>query len=179
MNYDNHEQDTLMVEENTPFDADALHDDYMASQGNMTKISLSDFKSTENLGAFNTLKEEMEWGTSIDPEFIINKNCPYYKFFSVSASETKNLHLNKDILNYIYNHFENYILDTHIPSNFVGATNAKETYLFHLLKRDSQNSKLTHDPETGYKATYNRITINYGKLPYTTEELDAKLNSLL
>ena len=172
------EQYDAMTEENTPFDAEALHDNYMSSHGDRTKVSRSDIKSAENQSAFKALTEEMDWGTPIDLEFIIDNRCPYYKFFSVSSSETKRLYLNRQIINYIYNHLEDNNAGS-IPTDYVGATNAGENYTLHLLKRDRQNGKLVYDAKKGYYATYNRITINYGSLLYDTpEELYAKLDSL-
>lgn len=175
MSYTDEEHNALM-EENTPFDGDALHDEYVSSHTNLIKAS--NMATLENESAFGALKEEMNWGGKIDLEFLLENNCPYYRFFSVSASETMKLHLNREIANYIYKYLESNVLEANIPTDFVGATNAKESYLLHLLKRDRQNDKLSYDPETGYKATYNRISINYGKLPYTLDELAAKLSSL-
>ena len=174
MSYTEEQYDAL-VQENMELDKDTLHDEYMSSHTNLRPIS--NMAISENRGAFEALKEEMDWGTPIDLEFIINNRCPYYKFFSVSESETKSLHLNKEIINYIYNYIENNNL-SNIPTDYAGAQNAGENYILHLLKRDSKNGKLSYDHETGYKAIYNSITINYGRLPYTPEELDAKLNSL-
>jgi len=158
---------------------DALHDEHVSSHTNLKPIS--NMEIHENKDAFRALKEELDWGTPIVIDFTIRNRCPYYKFFSTSAQETKSLHLNKQILNHIYNYFEGHNIGN-VPTDYVGVETGTNLYLLHLLKRDRQNGKLSHEPWMGYKAIYNNITINYGQfnmIPYTTpEELYAGLDAL-
>ena len=97
---------------------------------------------------------------------------------SKSPPIRRTLYLNKDIANYLYNYFESGVLGTVLPSSYIGAQNVKENYVLHLLRRDRQNGKMFYEPKIGYNASYHLVSIHYGHLPYTPEELDAKLNSL-
>ena len=162
----------------------ALHDELLSSgeevfYGNpatFRKLSLIELQFSDNAKMFTTLKDWIEEKSLVSLDFGIEEGCPYYQLDTTPIKQK--LYHNKEILNYLYNYFENGVLSTVLPSSYMGFQNAKENYLLHLLKRDRQNGKMFYEPETGYKADYHLISINYGHLPYTPEELDAKLNSL-
>jgi len=169
----------------TDDEIDALHKEFLQNSGEdilygnhrtFKKISLSELKFSDNRDVFDTLIDFIEKKSFITLEYGIEEKCPFYKL-STSSIKRK-LYLNKEILNYLYNYLENNILGESLPSNYNGAQNANENYILHLLKRDRKNRKMFCNSETGYKADYNRITIVYGHLPYTLEELNTKLDSL-
>jgi len=142
---------------------------------NLEKVSLEDLRFGYNAEAFAILKDWIERKSIVSFNFGIDKGCPYYQINTTSTKQR--LYLNKEIVRYLYNYFENGVLGLVRPSSYDGVRNATENYVLHLLKRDRQNGKMVYEPETGYRAEY-IVPVNYGHLPYTSEELDAKLNSL-
>ena len=138
-------------------------------------ISTKELRFSENDETFFTVMDWIKKESPMTFDFGIAEGCPHYQFKMTPYKQR--LYHNKEILNYLYSYFESGILNTAFPSSYKGAQNAKENYVLHLLKRDRRNGKLTFD-ETGYKAVYHQVTIHYGHLPFTPEELNAILDSL-
>jgi len=175
MDYTDEELDDMMQEAELSSD-----DDGYVNLAAMKKLSADEaqiaLKFGQNWESFAMLKSLMEKKSPVSLNFGIDEGSPYYQFETPPAKWI--LYLNKDIVRYLYNYFESGVLSLVRPSSYDGVPNATEKYVLHLLKRDRQNGKMVYEPETGYRAEYIGMSVNYGHLPYTPEELDAKLNLL-
>ena len=142
------------MEDYTQEELDAFQEDYLLNSGEkivyedhatFKKVSLADLRFSNNAEAFSTLKSWIEEKSFITLDFGIENGCPYYRLNTTPIKQK--LYHNKEILNYLYDYFENGVLNTVIPNNYIGAQNAKENYVLHLLKRDRQNGKMFYDNE--------------------------------
>lgn len=115
-------------------------DTFFGDPNSMKPVSFAELKFSDNAEVFNTLKGWLERGSLVSVSFGIEEGNPYYELNT--QPNKKKLYLNKEILNYIYNWFEKNSLDAPIPKDYIGAKNATEQYLFHLMKRDRNNEKL-------------------------------------
>lgn len=139
-------------------------------------VSLADMKFSDNENVFGIFKNEINRQNVLHIKFGIDDGTCYYQL--TYNSKDYRLYLNKLIVNYIYQ----WLISGEIasaPTTSEPDKNMGEQYRLHLLKYDRQNNFNHYDSKTGeYKSIFKKGSINYGKLPYTPQELDAKLKSL-
>jgi hypothetical protein len=107
----------------------------------------------------------------------IQEGLPYYQ------TELHKTRIKIFITNEIYKQIHNYLKYGTTPDKFPDVDNVyknmDENFILRHFKADNANNVTTYSDTTKeYKAKYNHGIINYGQLPYTKEELKAKLNSL-
>lgn len=166
MNYTSNELDTFQ---------DMMQDAF--STTDMQPASLVDLTASENDDVFYQLDELVSQNKNLTLTFGNNKGMPFYKVM-ISEDKSRTLYLNKDINRYIYSYLREGKRGNAQELTSVHK-NANENYLLRLIKFDRENGAIRYNDKTKeYKAVYQHGTINYGELPYSTEELIAKLTEL-
>ncbi len=133
--------------------------------------------ASDNGDVFYRIDEMVADKKNLSLSFGNKKGIPYYKV-AVSDDETVTLYINQEIIKYLYA----WLRDGKrigVPEFTNIHKNATEKYLLYLIRFDRQNGAMRYNEKTReYKAIYPHGTIHYGQLPYTTQELIEKLNSL-
>jgi len=139
-------------------------------------------KITHTANAYEGLIDfVMKRGKSIDCSIGVdlenNWGIPYYR--CALSGFNPRIFITKEIRQQLYNYLINGIIPNKMPDVKGLYTNVDENFILRCFKEDRENKATTYNAETKeYKAKYPHGVINYGQLPYTTEELVAKLNSL-
>ena len=142
----------------------------------VTNIKLA-LTTSENWEHYESLVNLMKDKSFLTLSLGLNDGLPYYQ--TKLHGIQRNIYITKEIRRQIYNYLRNGIVPDKMPEVYEVYNNVDETFILHHLKTDKKNNATIYNTETKeYKAKYQRGTINYGKLPYTTEELVTKLNSL-
>jgi hypothetical protein len=119
-------------------------------------------------------KEPLSLTMGIEPNFGV----PYYQ--TETNGVTKNIYITKEICKQIYAYLKNGTISYKIPNVDDISYNKDEDFIWRLLKIDRANKVTSFTTSTKeYKAVYPNGTINYGKLPYTRNELKGKLDTLV
>ena len=119
-------------------------------------------------------KEPLSLTMGIEPNFGV----PYYQ--TETNGVTKNIYITKEIYKQIYAYLKNGTISYKIPNVDDISYNKDEDFIWRLLKIDRANKVTSFTTSTKeYKAVYPNGTINYGKLPYTRNELKGKLDTLV
>jgi len=107
-----------------------------------------------------------------------HEGLPYYQ---TELQERKVIvYITKEIYQQIHNYLKNGVIPDKMPADDdIYNVLKNENFILHHLKTDHANKVTTFSETTKeYKAKYNHGIINYGVLPYSKDELKAKLNSL-
>lgn len=150
--------------------------DWVSNQ--RVSVDVTDFITANNKEYFNQIKEIFASGNVYLNCGIHKMNIPYYESHDPFTGKTVTLFLNKDIISYILIYLQQGIISDKNPDVLKIDKNINEDYILRLIKKDRQNEATRYNNDTGYKAVYPYGIINYGKLPYTVEELIKKLDSL-
>jgi len=141
-----------------------------------------EFKISNNYEHYDNLMEyvmnmQQPLELSIGLDLYRNIGLPYY--IAKIDNFKKKIFITKEIYFQIYDYLKNGVIPDKMPNVENVYKNQNENFILLHLRVD-KNNKVTHySPETKeYKAKYPHGVINYGQLPYTTDELVAKLNSL-
>jgi len=138
------------------------------------KVALMTSDNWEN---YNYLFELMINKQSLSLLIGIKEGLPYYKFELHEMPIT--VFITKEIRRQIYNYLKDGVIPDKMPNVSDVYSNMDETFILHHFKKDFENNVATYSETTKeYKAKYNHGIINYGVLPYSPDELKAKLNSL-
>jgi len=107
-----------------------------------------------------------------------NYGVPFYQ--TKIKGITKTVYITKEMYKQIYAYLKNKTISYKIPNVTDVSNNRNQDFILRLLKVDKANNVTRYTTTTKeYKAVYPNGTINYGKLPYTRNELEGKLNSLV
>lgn len=103
----------------------------------------------------------------------------YYEFEDVNNVKRR-LYLNSDIVDFVITYLMCGNKRSYYPKINNIDKNVDEAYILRLFKSDrDRNVGRYNTVSQEYKAVYQYGRINYGTFPYTTAELDEKLNKLL
>jgi len=143
-----------------------------------TPLAQLESKIADNWKVFNALIDfSMKKGRLVDLSIGINLGIPFYSC-KIMGYRPK-IYITKEIRQRIYDYLINGIVPDELFEIKDVYRNVDENFILRCFKEDRENKATTYNAETKeYKAKYKYGTINYGQLPYTTDELLAKLNSL-
>lgn len=159
-------------------DYEVMQDVMEASYHDLKPKSLSSLLTSDNDVVFDLLDSQIKTGKTLALSCGIESKMAFYSFITDNEDKRK-LYLNKEIVLYVTNYLVNGEKGTKMPNVYQIDEEVDETYILRLIKFDRQNRATHYTQSTQeYKAIYTHGTINYGKLPYTTEEMIAKLNTL-
>ena len=147
--------------------------EYLLSEQNIILFELT----SNNEEYYNSLVELMKNKQSLSLLVGIQEGIPYY---ATELHETlKPIFITPEIYKQIHHYLKEGIVTEPIAETSDIYMDKTETFILQHLKIDGANGKTTCSRSTNeYKATYPNGVINYGKLPYTIDELTAKLDSL-
>lgn len=149
-----------------------------ALDANMRPISLLNLKTSDNDRILEIAEGLISAGENLSITFGYDEYLPFYDI-ELPKGGKQRLYLNKEIVKYILGWIKDGEQGFKVSAPLNVHENDSEKYMLSLLKHDRQNGATHFNKTTGeYKAIYPNGTINYGKLPYSPEELITKLNSL-
>jgi len=133
--------------------------------------------TSENFENYRELVIFMENKPSLSLLVGINRGLPYYQ--TELHGRQVRIYITKELRRQIYNYLRNSVIPNELPDVDDVYKNMDENFILYSLKIDRKNNAMCYDETTKeHKAEYKNGTINYGQLPYTTEELKAKLDTL-
>jgi hypothetical protein len=138
--------------------------------------SLLNLKTADNPEKFKEVDYLISKGENLTLQFGIDNGLPYYKI-NVSPERKVTLYLNREIVQYIYSWIKDGVRLPKAPNTWDVQKNANERYMLFLIKRDF-NNKVLKGTNTNPNSFYPNGTINYGELPYSRDELIAKLEAI-
>ena len=149
-----------------------------AQFGELKAISLSDLPTIDNETASSMLFLLMEKTQYLDLICRTASCMVYYEFEDVNNIK-RQLYLNPDIVDFVLCYLLNGRKRSTYPNISNIDKNVDEAYILRLFKRDrDRNVGRYNTVSKEYKAVYEYGRINYGTFPYTTAEVDEKLNQL-
>ncbi len=152
----------------------AMEDAYYNTR---TAMSMADMLISDNEDTYLSLHDKINAGETLSLAFIIKEKLPCYEF-EVNGKK-KHLYLNNGIIQHVLKWLMNGDKSPSRMNIMEVDKDVDETYTLYQIKRDRQNNAARYNSTTDeFKAIYSNGTINYGKLPYTKDELAAKLDSL-
>ena len=136
--------------------------------------------TSENWELYENLLTLMKNKQVLELSIGLKDGVPYYQ--TELHGIQKQIYITKEIRLQIYNYLINGVIPAEMPEDddvFNVFNKMDESFILYHLRADKNREATRYNPETKeYKAIYKHGTINYGQLPYTKEELVAKLNSL-
>jgi hypothetical protein len=159
------------------FNDDARYEDSYDDIVSKKTISMAEMRISENFEHYSELLTLMRNKQPLTLAMGIEEGLPYYQT-ELHGKQVK-IFLTKEIYQQILNYLKNSIIPDKMPEVFEVYKNINENFILRSFKADNANRVTTYSPQTKeYKAKYPNGIINYGQLPYTTDELKAKLISL-
>ena len=144
-----------------------------------TQLEFKIFNNEEhyyNLRAY-IMKKQQPLDLSIGLDMDRNWGLPYY--IAKIHNAPMKIFITKEIYLQIYDYLKNGVVPDEMPNVEKVYKNQNENFILLHLKVDRKNEATRYNAETKeFKAIYKNGIINYGQLPYTTDELVAKLESL-
>lgn len=157
---------------------ESMMDAENAQFGELKAISLSDLPTIDNETASSMLFLLMEKTQYLDLICRTASGMAYYEFEDVNNIKHQ-LYLNPDIVDFVLCYLLNGRKRSTYPNISNIDKNVDEAYILRLFKRDrDRNVGRYNTVSKEYKAVYEYGRINYGTFPYTTAEVDEKLNQL-
>lgn len=167
-----------MNEEDYYGEAD-YYDEPDSTVGEAKPLSLEDLKYSQNDEAFDNLRDMVFRNQKAVLHFVIENGVARYNLESQGAS-AKKIFLNKEIAQAVYEVLKNGKSTTPVKDWYAVDKNANEDYMLRLIKRHQQYGVIRYrKPTEEIVAVYPNGEINYGKLPYSLDELKEKLNKLV
>ena len=141
-------------------------------------LSWEDIKYSQNDEAFDNLRDKIFHKQKAILNFQIENGVVRYNLQS-EGDGAKKIFLNKEIAQAVSEILKDGKPTTAINDWYAVDKNADEDYILSLIKKAQQDGAIRHRQSTGeIVAVYPYGEINYGKLPYTLDELKEKLNTL-
>ncbi len=174
MNYSDEELDTLQQENYFK----ELEQDAYQSAKPMMPANLIDLKTSDNPEKFQQVDHLISKGEHLQMTFGIDNGLPYYKI-KVAPNREVSLYLNKEIIQYLYSWIKDGVRLPKAPNTWDVQKNVNEKYMIYLMKRDRELNFLRfYESSQRHMSLYPKGIIHYGELPYTTDELNAKLDAI-
>ena len=150
-----------------------------AQFGELKAVPASALLTIDNETASNMLFLLMEKAQYLDLACRVKSGMAYYEFEDVNNVKRR-LYLNSDIVDFVITYLMCGNKRSYYPKINNIDKNVDEAYILRLFKSDrDRNVGRYNTVSQEYKAVYQYGRINYGTFPYTTAELDEKLNKLL
>ena len=157
---------------------EAMMDAENAQFVELKAVSWSDLPAIDNETAFSMLLLLMEKTQYLDLICRAASGMAYYEFEDVNNIK-RQLYLNPDMVDFTICYLQNGRKRSNYPNISNVDKNVDEAYLLRLFKHDrDRNVGRYNTVSKEYKAVYEYGRINYGTFPYTTAEVDEKLNQL-
>ena len=146
-------------------------------EGEIVANPMLALKTSENWERYESLLDLMKNKSSLTLSLGLDGGVPYYR--TELQGRQVNIYITKEIRRQIYDYLIKGIIPDKMPEVYEAYNKMDETFILHHLKIDRENKVTRYKEETKeYYAKYPNGIINYGQLPYTTDELITKLNSL-
>ncbi|MCD7969076.1 MAG: hypothetical protein LUF87_01820 [Alistipes sp.] len=160
------------------FTDDDFQDMMLDANVPMKNLTMADLVTSDNARNYDIFLDLVIENKHLDINFGIRDGMPYYKI-ALPDDRYATIYLNKEIIHDVLNWIARGVKSRTVNDAFNIHRNANDNYVLHLIKYDRAQGATRYNKATGeYKAVYPHGTINYGKLPYSLEELVAKLDSL-
>ncbi|MCL2435910.1 MAG: hypothetical protein FWD09_07225 [Lentimicrobiaceae bacterium] len=148
-----------------------------------TQLAQLETKISDNWERYNSLKkyvmiEGRPFEAKIGVDLENNLGIPYYRCKIVGY--WYNVYITKEIRQQIYDYLKKGTIPDRMPNTRDVYKNMDESFfILHNIKIDEKNDVMQYSTETKeFAAVYPYGIIKYGQLPYTPDELVAKINSL-
>ena len=169
--------DSLQEEYNSNLIYDEIHDAYydMKTAQPQTEQDLIISDNWDNCEALLILMKKKPFLNFL---IGIEDGLPYYQTELYGGLQRK-IYITKEIRRLIYNYLKNGDIPDKLPEVYDVYKNMDETFLLHHYKKDYENKVTTYSlTSKEHWAMYKYGIIRYIQLPYSTDELKTKINSL-
>jgi len=187
MNYDDANYDAM--QEEYAFQQAMQDEDYDIMQEEAYRESLKGeivanpmlaLMTSENWERYEFLVTLMENKQLLNLSIGLDNGVPYYQTEIYGIK--RKIYITKEMRRQIYNYLTKGIIPAEMPKEddvFNVYNKMDESFILYHFRADKNRGAICYNPETKeYHARYEHGIINYGQLPYTPDELVAKLNSL-
>ncbi|MCL2289567.1 MAG: hypothetical protein FWC34_02520 [Bacteroidetes bacterium] len=175
------EYDNEMIQEafQEKYNSNLFYDEFTDTYYEKSSVPMTeqDLITSANWANYNDLFLFMRDKPFLSLSLGIEDGLPYYET-EVGRKKMK-IFITKEIYQQIHNYLKNGIIPDKMPEAYKVYKNMNEYFILRHYKADNANEVTSYSlTSKEHLAMYKNGIIRYIQLPYTTDELKAKLNSL-